>query len=173
METNSSGRRGPKGAEAELTCDCAGAEGGLKRVRVSSEWVSLERELGGLQIMVNVPTGSFRGVGLRASPEAGTYEIILLHIDPSLEVILARAEDDTDVIARWRALGAMLGLPLLVEDDVGRLMPIQDHGVIVPVARRGGSPLKHRRPRFLARRTVGSAAHQPVHAGEREMFAAS
>jgi Family of unknown function (DUF6101) len=166
-------RRGPVGAAAELTCDCARAEGGVQRVKVSSAWVCLERRLAGMETIVNVPTASYRGVALRAEPGKLRFEIVLLHVDPSLEVVLLRAGDDADIIARWRGFGDMLDLPLLVEDEAGRLQPLENSREPRFFDRRHGSALKGRRPRFLARRRVGKAERQPVHSGERELFASA
>ncbi|MGL5116683.1 MAG: DUF6101 family protein [Beijerinckiaceae bacterium] len=166
-------RRGPVGAAAELTCDCARAEGGVQHVKVSSAWVCLERRLAGMETVVNVPTASYRGVALRAEAGRSQFEIVLLHMDPSLEVVLMRAGDDAEIIARWRGFGSMLDLPLLVEDEAGRLQPLEDDCEPRFFDRRSGSALKERRPRFLARRQVGKAERQPIHSGERELFASA
>jgi hypothetical protein len=124
-----------------------------------------------MDTVVNVPTASYRGVSLRASGARSSYEIVLMHVDPSLDVVLARMGDDAEVIARWRGFGCMLELPLLVEDEEGRLQLIDDSQPFASSSRRGGSALKDRRPRFLARRRVGETDSRPVHSGEREMFA--
>jgi Family of unknown function (DUF6101) len=103
-------------APQEVTTTCVRAEDGLKRVAVSSEWICIRRKIAGLETWVNVPTPSYRGVNLRAVVGGNTIEIVLLHMDPSLEIVLARTSDDTDVIALWRSYARMLSLPLLVED---------------------------------------------------------
>ena len=139
-------------APQEVTSACLRAEDGMKRVDISAEWICIRRRIAGLETWVNVPTQSYRGVNLRAIAEGGLYEIVLLHMDASLEIILTRTADDTDVIALWRDYARMLALPLLVEDNLGRLQPMEDHARLHPFPRRHGSPLKNRRPRFLARR---------------------
>jgi Family of unknown function (DUF6101) len=131
----------------------------MKHVEISAEWICIRRRIAGLETWVNVPTQSYRGVTLRAA-EGGLFEIVLLHVDPSLDLALSRAPDDTDVIALWRSYGRMMGLPLLAEDQDGRLQPMQPEPVTAVAPRRMGSPLRVRRPRFLARRHVGQAKPQ-------------
>lgn len=159
-------------AAQAVTAACARAEDGIKRVEIGAEWVCIRRRIAGMETWVNVPTASYRGVTLKSVAEGGMFEIVLVHMDPSLEIILSRTSDDTDIIALWRSYARTLALPLLIEDRDGRLQPVDDTNVHGPFERRYGSPLKDRRPRFLARRYIGSAAEQPVHHGECEMFAA-
>ncbi len=149
--------------------DAAGAyaEDGVRRVDIGTEWICIRRRIAGLETWVNVPTQSYRGVTLRVKP-TGAFEIVLLHVDANLDVTLLEAPDDRDVIASWRAYARETGLPLLVEDREGRLQPVPDAPAPRPSQRRAASPLKHRRPRFLARRHVGSAGVPPVHRGESE-----
>jgi hypothetical protein len=161
----------PAAAPQQVTSACQRSEGGLKRVEISSEWICIRRRIAGLETRVNVPTQSYRGVTLRAVAEAGLFEIVLLHMDASLEIVLTRTPDDTDVIALWRNYGQKLSLPLLVEDASGRLQPVEDGRHRGPFPRRHGSPLKNRRPRFLARRKTGLAQEPKVHQGEAELFA--
>jgi hypothetical protein len=155
-----------------VTSDCTRAEDGIKRVEISTDWICIRRRIAGMDTWVNVPTASYRGVTLKAIAEGGMFEIVLVHMDPSLEIILSRTSDDTDIIALWRSYARTLALPLLIEDRDGRLQPVDDTMTHAPFERRSGSPLKDRRPRFLARRQPGSTAEQPVHLGESEMFAA-
>jgi Family of unknown function (DUF6101) len=166
-------RRAPVApAQQAVTSACTRAEDGFKRVEISAEWVCIRRRIAGMDTWVNVPTASYRGVTLKSVAEGGMFEIVLLHMDPSLEIILSRTSDDTDIIALWRSYARTLALPLLIEDRDGRLQPVDDAIAHGPFERRFGSPLKDRRPRFLARRHPGSTAEQPVHLGEYEMFAA-
>ncbi len=149
-------------ASQEVTSACLRAEDGLKRVEIGSDWICIRRRIAGLEAWVNVPTQSYRGVNLRAIAEVGLFEIVLLHMDASLEIVLTRTADDTDVIALWRDYARTLALPLLVEDSHGRLQPMEDHACLNPFPRRLGSPLKNRRPRFLARRDVPMGVMQRV-----------
>ncbi len=158
-------------AQVAVTAVCPRSEDGVKRVEISVEWICIRRKIGGLETWVNVPTQSYRGVNLRAVAEGGLFEIVLLHMDSSLEIVLTRTLDDTDVIALWRSYAQKLALPLLVEDTHGRLQPMEDHAHLNPFPRRLGSPLKNRRPRFLARRTIGSPRQLAIHQGERELIA--
>jgi hypothetical protein len=150
----------PAAAPREATSACLRSGDGLKRVEISAEWICIRRRIAGLETWVNVPTQSYRGVALRAIAEAGLFEIALPHMDASLGIVLTRTTDDTDVIALWRGYGRTLSLPLLVEDAAGRLQPVEDGVSHGPFPRRHGSPLKNRRPRFLARRKMGAGYPQ-------------
>jgi Family of unknown function (DUF6101) len=147
-----------------VTSCCARAEDGLQHVEISDEWVCIRRRIAGLETRVNVPKQSYSGVTLRAAP-GDRFEIVLLHVDPSLDVVLARAPDDRDVIALWRTFGRNIALPLLAEDADGRLRAMEETSP-PPQARRLGSALRRRRPRFLARREPGAATMTHVHRGE-------
>jgi hypothetical protein len=144
------------GREA-VTARCGRAEDGVQRIAFGREWVTIGRRIAGLDTSVNVPTQSYRGVALQAHGEGG-FRIVMRHVDPGLDVALAEAPDDAEVIADWRRYGRMTGLPLLVEDVDGRVREIADAPVMRSAPRRYGSPLKLRRPRFLAMREMGSKA---------------
>jgi Family of unknown function (DUF6101) len=141
-----------------------------RRIEVGRDLVCIRRRIAGLETRVNVPTSSYRGVTLRMTA-GGQFEVALLHGDPSLDLVLARAPDDSDVIALWRRYGRMIGLRLLVEDAGGSLQPLDDGAPTVRAVRRSGSPLRSRRPRFLARRATGRAGAQLIHRGERALTA--
>jgi hypothetical protein len=143
-------------------CRQARAEDDVRSIDIGPEWVCIRRRIAGFETWVNVPTASYRGVTLRMKA-AGTFEIVLLHADASLDVVLAEAADDRDVIARWRSYARRTCLPLLVEDQEGRLQPMRDAPAPQPSQRRGASALKNRRPRFLARRRMGSPPSASVH----------
>jgi Family of unknown function (DUF6101) len=147
-------------AEAAACAHMGGVH--VEGVHVDSEWVIIRRIIAGLPAQVNVPTSSYRGVTLRsAGPGSDTsngFEIALLHMDTNLDVILEACVDDTDLIASWRRYARDLALPLLIEDREGRLQPVQETAGRMGHARRGGSPLRHRRPRFLSRRQPGCPA---------------
>jgi Family of unknown function (DUF6101) len=144
---------------------CSAPVGECERlVDITPERITLLRRIAGFEKRVNVPTQSYRGVTLKA--DGGTYEVSLSHLDRSLDVLLLRAADDGDVIATWRGYGRATGLPLLIEDAEGRFQPFEDQRQHGPAERRFGSPLKLRRPRFLARRAAGHADAGMVHRGE-------
>jgi Family of unknown function (DUF6101) len=157
-------------ATQQVIASCARSEDGVKRVEMGTEWICIHRRIGGLETRVNVPTQSYRGVTLRAAA-GGLFEIALLHVDPGLDLVLARAADDTDVIALWRSYGRIIRLPLLAEDRDGRLQPMAEEAAPRTAERRLGSSLKSRRPRFLARRFVGRPGETCVHRGEHGMIA--
>jgi hypothetical protein len=127
------------------------------RVEIGSEWITIRRNICGIAARVNVPTRSYRGIALRAARDGNPFELALSHADANLEVVIARTNDDSDLIALWRSYGRLLALPLLAEDARGRLQAMEARGDELPFPRRHGSPLKNRRPRFLARRKVGRA----------------
>ena len=135
---------------------------GDRRVEIGSDWITIRRDICGIEARVNVPTQSYRGIVLRAPREGRPFELALTHIDSSLEVVIARTHDDSDLIATWRGYGRMLALPLLAEDARGRLQAMEAGGGEAPFARRHGSPLKNRRPRFLARRKTGVKLPEPA-----------
>jgi hypothetical protein len=145
-------------ADAEAAA-CAHMRGvHAEGVHVDGEWVTIRRQIAGMATQVNVPTSSYRGVTLRSSDPNAGFEIALLHMDANLDVILEACTDDTNLIAVWRTYARDLGLPLLIADQDGRLQPVQETAGRMGVARRGGSPLRHRRPRFLSRRQTGCPA---------------
>jgi hypothetical protein len=162
-------------APSEVTSHWQKSEDGVQRIAVDRELIRISRRIAGLETWVNVPTLSYRGVTLRSSNDAlqktGQLEIVLLHIDPSLELVLSRTSDDSDIIALWRRFAATLDLPLLIEDSDGRLQSVSEGLSCGPYERRNGSSLKARCPRFLSRRRMGRMGKQPIHHGEIEMFA--
>jgi hypothetical protein len=139
-----------------VTAQCRRAEDGVQHIAFSREWVTIARRIAGLETSVNVPTQSYRGVALQSFGEGG-FRIVMRHVDPGLDVALAEAPDDAEVIADWRQYGRITGLPLLVEDLEGRVSQIAEDSLNRPAPRRYGSALKLRRPRFLALRCVGAA----------------
>lgn len=126
-----------------------------QHIEIGSEWVTIRRDICGIEARVNVPTQSYRGVTLRTA--GGLYELALSHMDSSLEVVITRTGDDSDLIALWRDYARMLSLPLLAEDGCGRLLPMEAGLSDGPFARRRGAPLKNRRTRFATRRAMPAA----------------
>jgi hypothetical protein len=139
-----------------VTARCLRSEDGTQRIAFGREFVTIARRIAGLETSVNVPTQSYRGVALQPFGEGG-FRIVMRHADPALDVALAEEPDDAEVIADWRKFGSLTGLPLLVEDAAGRVREIADGRAAQPQPRRYGSPLRRRRPRFLAMRTAGVA----------------
>lgn len=103
-------------------------------------------------------TGSEGFSGLLLRRTEGAFEIILSHSDPARSQRVETADDDADIIALWRSIGRKVGLPLLAETADGQIVQIEPSPWMNAAPRRGGSPLRHRRPRFLACRKPGATA---------------
>jgi len=152
----------------------AAADGGAREIELHRERVVVRRSLSGMRMALNMPVEAFAGVGLRLVE--GEIAVVLAHKDPGLALPLFLSEEADDVTAAWRSWGAVLGLPLLVEDDDGWHEPFARLGG-VRIARprprrRRRSALKHRRPSILMRRAPGRlTAATPVHRGEHEIIA--
>jgi len=102
----------------------------------------------------------FIGLLLRRCGEG--YEIVLCHAEAGRSQRIETADDDTDIIALWRSIGRKLSLNLLAETDTGEIVQMEPGPVTVIGARRYGSALARRRPRFLMRRKPGLMAVEPV-----------
>jgi hypothetical protein len=120
-------------------------------------------EMSGVPAIIALPANAFRGVAARAiEDEDGnvTVTLELLHNDPMLSVPLLVADDLDDVAADWRAWAEAYRLPMLLieADGVARTLEESLGAVrMAPVCeRRQGRAANARRPRFLARRKVGS-----------------
>lgn len=98
-----------------------------------------------------------RGALLLRRTPGGGFELRFLAGDYDERIHLARSDDD--VIADWRALASRFGLRLLAAAD-GPGAAVEPHAP--PSPRRFGSALRHRRPRFLARRRSGRPAAPPA-----------
>jgi len=154
------------------------ADGQRREIEISRERVVIRRGVGGVPMTIRLPTRDFRGVSLRLSEDGAgySYELALAHRDADLTVLLARAEDDTDIIAEWRAWARYFGLPTLVERRLGHDEPERPMlgGVLVRqvAPRRRGKWMTARRPRFLARRKLGDPARAVRVEKTREIFPA-
>ncbi len=103
-------------------------------------------------------SADFQAVILRHQMEfaQGHFEIILARADHEPALVVARYEDDGDVIAEWRFIGARLNLPLFLMNESGTLERYEPTHANPTRTRRLGSPLSGRRPRFLRRRKEGA-----------------
>ena len=97
-----------------------------------------------------------------AAGGAPCVAIRLLGTDKTLSQVIVVTEDASDIIADWRGLGRDLDLPLYLRDASGVMTPVTPLAGEIVHARRKGSPLSGRRPRFLTRRKVPA---NPVPAG--------
>lgn len=64
-----------------------------------------------------------------------------------------------DIIAIWRGLGRDFNLPLLIVNKAGKRLHVTHRPGEVSYARRFGSSLSGRRPRFLKRRATPLASN--------------
>jgi hypothetical protein len=103
----------------------------------------------------SAPLPYARGVILAMDIDHDDAPIVTLHLllpDGEIGVAFHTARHDDDVIALWRGLGRDFNLPLYIRDVAGKLDPVKPALGSESHARRIGSPLSLRRPRFLARR---------------------
>lgn len=152
----------------------AAADGAWREIELHRRRVVVRRQLAGMRMALNLPLSAFAGVGLRMM--AGNVAIVLAHRDPGLVLPLFHSSEGDDVVADWRSWGAVLGLPLLVEDETGWREAFSRLGAVrmerPRPRRRRRSALRHRRPSILLRRARGVlTAATPVHRGEREIIA--
>jgi hypothetical protein len=156
----------------------AAADERVREIELHRTRVVVRRSRAGMRMALNLPVSAFAGVGLRVV--ADTYgahaAVVLAHQDPGLTLPLMLSREADDAFADWRAWSAVLGLPLLVENENGWSEPFARLGAVrigAPRARRRRrSPLKRRRPSILMRRAPGLlTTRTPVHRGEREIIA--
>jgi hypothetical protein len=147
------------------------ADGGDRRVRVTRSDILIARRFGGIELRTQVPVPAYRGVVLdvvEGSDGAPCYRLLLAHADRDLDVVLEETGDAAVAAADLQDWASWLGVPLLAatQDEIGAAPA----AVASPIARRGGSPLRGRRPRFLMRRRIGETTRmREVFAGEREI----
>ena len=111
-----------------------------------------------LKPICNFNAGSdFTAVILRTVIEKNKtlFQLVLAHPMPEHSVIVASHDDDLDIIADWRFIGAKLNLPLFSLSISGHLEKFTEYGVGNSHLRRFGSPLSKRRTRFSNRRKMG------------------
>jgi hypothetical protein len=156
------------------------ADAQVREVELHRERVVVRRSLGGMRMALNLPLSAFSGIALRVTlGETGAgVTVELAHKDPGLVLPLFVSREADDAMAEWRAWGAVLGLPLLVQDAEkdGFREPFARLGAVrlaaVKPRRRRRSALRKRRPLLPLRRRKGAAiAAMPVYRGEREIIA--
>ncbi|QGM98228.1 DUF6101 family protein [Methylocystis parvus] len=149
------------------------ADGGARRVRVTRSDILISRRFSGVDMMIAVPVPAYDGVALdvvEGRDGAPCYRLSLAHRDRDLDVVLGETQDCGDAAADWKYWASWLGLPRLANED-GELAQVDAPGApLQGYPRRGASPLRNRRPRFLTRRKAGDAARMAeIFAGEREI----
>src|SRR5262249_57461940 len=129
-----------------FTASDAGADGRLRDVELMQDRIVLRRAVRGIRMAVELPLTVYMGVALRlmsAGDDEGLAVVSLEHRDSGLTVALAKATDWRDMIEEWRLWGRVLGLPLLVSDEHGRLSePVKRLGAL-----RAATPPPRRRRR--------------------------
>jgi hypothetical protein len=128
-----------------------------------------------------MPVSAFAGVAIRLTAgedgQPGTVSVVLEHKDPGLALPLFVSVEADDAAAQWRTWANVLGLPMLVAEDDGKLRePFARMGGVriarVRARRRRHNAIKRRRPTMPLRRKRGKLTDAtPVHRGEREIIA--
>jgi hypothetical protein len=120
-------------------------------------------EVSGLPLNFALPVNVFKGVAARAlitGPESVLVTLELMHHDPELCVPLFVGHDLEGIARDWQSWADLLGLPMLMvdEDGVVRTLDESARHVIKDTShpRRHHALFADRRPRFLARRRMGT-----------------
>lgn len=134
-------------------------------ITVNQNGCVLKRQLdvSGLPLNIALPVNAFSGVAARAmytGPENVLVTLELMHHDPELCVPLFVGHDLEGIATDWQTWSDLLGLPMLIvdEDGVTRTLDESARNVIKDKshARRHHAMFTERRPRFLARRRMGT-----------------
>lgn len=154
----------------------ARADRGRRDIAISDTHVTINRQVGGVDMHLALAVSAYRGVALCLQAGVGdalVYQVRLVHPDPELTVVLDEALDDRNIIADWRLWARVLNLPALVERELGcyEVAEATPDSIEADAA----LPRRHRplktRPSFLGRRKVGRPGAPVVHTGEREIIA--
>ena len=157
----------------------AAADGRVRHVELTRERVVMRRSLAGMRMALNMPVNAFAGVALTMTAGEGgaAVAVTLAHKDPALDLQLFVSAETDEALADWRSWGAVLGLPLLVDDEAeGWREPFARLGSLcigkLRPRRRRRTAMRKRRPMILMRRARGKITDAtPVHRGEREIIA--
>jgi hypothetical protein len=137
------------------------ADGGIRRIEIRRDRVTLHRAVHGMRMAINIRISDFLGLALRTIEGAPT--LILKHRDPSLSVPLAVSEDDVDT--DWQIWSETFALPRLTEQ-------VAEQESKPAPRRRRRNAIKARKPSILMRRKPGgNIAAMGVFRGEREIIA--
>ncbi|MCI5076674.1 DUF6101 family protein [Oricola sp.] len=140
-------------------------QAGDVQITVNQNGCVLKRQLdvSGLPLNIALPVNAFSGVAARAmytGPESVLVTLELMHSDPELTVPLYVGHDLEGIARDWQQWSELLGLPMLIvdEDGVTRTLDESARNVIKDRShpRRHHAMFAERRPRFLARRRMGS-----------------
>ena len=103
-----------------------------------------------------LPVGA-RVLVLSQAMDTADQPILMIRIlldDGSFMPALYVARDSFEVIALWKGFGRDLNLPLGMLDESGAIIAVSHAPGEQSYARRGGSPLTHRRTRTASKRQV-------------------
>ena len=140
-------------------------EAGDVQITVDQNGCVLKRqlEMSGLPLNIALPVNVFKGVAARAmdtGPESILVTLELMHHDPELCVPLFVGHDLEGIASDWQSWSDLLGLPMLIADEDGIVRTLDDS--VRNVIKDKSHPRRHhamfaeRRPRFLARRRLGT-----------------
>jgi hypothetical protein len=173
-------RLDPLSLPVRLTAADERADGGTRIIEIARDRVLLLRSVRGIRMRLRIPLDGFLGVAVRPLASDGDTDriaVTLEHRDPSLSVLLHVGEEVDALLAEWQLWGRVLGRPLLIAGMDGRLRPpVAMLGALVngetAARRRCRTPLRKRRPYFMARRKGFAVRLAPVvHRDEREIIA--
>lgn len=112
---------------------------------------------------IALPNRAFTGVAARAvdtGPDSALVTLELLHQDETLCVPLRVGHELADIAKDWQLWADLLDLPMMIVDADGIARTLEDSARQVvmndPHNRRHSAMFAERRPRFLARRRLGS-----------------
>jgi hypothetical protein len=155
-----------------FTAPDAAADDGVRLVLLDRSRVLVTRRRAGASVRLEVPVGAYRGVVARvaATPSEDGRErlqVVMVHADPELDILLHDAACDGEAVAAWRGWSQALGLPLLFERADGSEIAVghRDGEVSMkePLPRRHRVNRARLRPRFLLRRRMGQPLALPAH----------
>jgi Family of unknown function (DUF6101) len=154
-------RLDPLSLPASFEARDARADGGVRRVELGRDRVTLRRAVQGMSMAINLRMSDYLGVALRTIEGAPT--LILKHRDPSLSVPLSVGDENVE--GDWRTWSETLALPQLCE---GAALP----AAAAAPRRRRRNAIKRRRPSILMRRKMGGLlAMMRIYRGWREIIA--
>ena len=149
-------------------------------VDLSREAITIRRAVAGVLMAIRLESRAYRGVALRITGlDDGRfhYEVRLAHRDPDLSVPLGEGEEMATMETQWREWVVFLRLPALAGRGESADTPVSvrcaEPGRATPCARRRGSALTRRRPRFLKRRALGCVRTEEVAKADRSVFSQS
>jgi len=153
------------------------SDDGRRVVELSRECVVIKRVVSGAAMSIRVGLSGYRGPMTRfiAGRNIDGYELWLTHDDPDLALLLAVNDDRRAIEALRLEWARFLGLAPRWEDAVAEESEAQrERSAPYPSwaePRARGFLTATRRPRFLARRKVGTCKRpQPIHPRPRILF---